>query len=88
MLQEFGHSLQMIKKAIDLYHNGDEKYNHLEKTEIEKVIKYWEEKQRWFEEKSFLLGKLAPTDDPIVLASQIKDEINVKFKIFLILNLL
>lgn len=68
----------MIKKAVDFYHNGDEKYTHLEKSELEKVIKYWEEKQRWFEEKSFLLNKMTPTEDPVVLASQIKNEINVK----------
>lgn len=79
MLQEFGHSLQMIKKAVDLYHNGDDKYKHLEKSEIEKVIKYWEEKQRWFEEKSFLLSKMTPTEEPVVLVSQIKNEINVTF---------
>ena len=79
MLEELGRSLQLIKKAIDLYHNNDEKYNHLEKTDIEKVSKYWEEKQRWFEEKSFHLSKMKPTDDPVVLASQIKDEINVSF---------
>lgn len=79
MLEELGRSLQLIKKAIDFYHNNDEKYNHLEKSDIEKVSKYWEEKQRWFEEKSFALSKMKPTDDPVVLASQIKDEINVSF---------
>ncbi|CAF0893649.1 unnamed protein product [Brachionus calyciflorus] len=75
-LEEFGRSLQLIKKAIDLYHNKDEKYSHLEKADIEKCSKYWEEKQRWFEEKSFLLSKMKPIDDPAVLTSQIRDEVN------------
>lgn len=66
------------QKALDLYNKNDEKYNHLEKSEIEKVVKCLEEKQKWFEEKSYLITKMKPTDDPVVLASQIKDEKDVK----------
>lgn len=78
MLEEFGRSLQLIKKALDLYQNNDEKYNHLEKSDVEKVVKVLEEKQKWFEEKSNLISKMKPTEDPVVLASQIKDEKDVK----------
>lgn len=72
--EELGRSLQLIKKAVNQYGQNDEKYNHLEKADIEKVIKCIEEKQKWFEEKSNLVNKMKPTDDPVVLASQIKTE--------------
>jgi len=72
--EELGKSLQLIKKAIHLYSQGDEKYNHLEKSDIEKVHKCVEEKQRWFEEKSNLVNKMNLCEDPVVLASQVKFE--------------
>lgn len=78
-LEEFGKSLQQIKKAIDMYHQNNERYNHLEKADIDKVIKCVEDKHRWFEEKNYLINKMKPTDDPVILASQIKDEKDVSF---------
>jgi len=72
-----GKSLQLVKKAIDLYYKNDPKYDHLDKADVERVVKVVEEKQKWFDEKSNLLSKMKPTDDPIVLASQIKDEKDV-----------
>jgi len=86
-LEELGKSLQLIKKSLHLYHQNDEKYNHLEKSDIDKVTKIAEEKQKWFEEKSYLIGKMKLIDDPVVLASQIKDEKDVSlFELFKILS--
>ena len=76
--EELGRSIQLIKKAIHQYSQNDEKYIHIEKSEIEKVFKYVEEKSRWFEEKSNLVNLMKPFDDPVVLASQIKAEKEVK----------
>ena len=83
--EELGKSLQLIKKAVNLYAQGDDKYNHLEKSDIEKVIKCVEEKQRWFEEKSNLVNKMNLCEDPVVLASQVKFEKEVRgfFKDFI-----
>ncbi len=75
--EDLGRSLQLIKKALNQYYQNDEKYNHLDKADIERVAKVVEEKQKWFEEKSYLVNKMKPTDDPVVLASQIKDEKDV-----------
>ena len=33
-------SVQLIRKAVDLFKQGDEKYNHLEAAQVEKVIQY------------------------------------------------
>lgn len=73
-LEEYGRSLQQIKKAIDLYLKGDERYAHLEKTDIDRAMKCVDEKQRWFEDKSNVISKMRLTEDPVVLSSQIKDE--------------
>ena len=37
--EALGHSLQMTNKAVGLYKEGDEKYNHLSLEEISKVAK-------------------------------------------------
>jgi len=75
--EELGRSLQLIKKAINLYLQNDEKYNHLDKADVERIAKLADDKQRWFEEKSYLVNKMKMTDDPVVLVSQIKDEKDV-----------
>ena len=80
--EELGRSLQLIKKAVLQYSENDEKYNHLEQTEIDKVIKCVEEKERWFEEKSNLVNKQKKTEDPAILVCQIKFEKEV-FKLFI-----
>lgn len=73
-LDDLGRSLVLIKKALDAYAKNDERYNHLDKADIERVSKVVDEKQRWFEEKQGLIIKMKPYDDPIVLCSQIKSE--------------
>lgn len=72
--EDLGKSLQLIKKAVLQYAENDEKYNHLEQADIDKVIKAVEEKEKWFEDKSNLINKLAKTEDPVVLVCQIKFE--------------
>ena len=79
--EDLGKSLQLIKKALNLFHQNDEKYNHLSKDDIDRVAKIVEEKQKLFEEKTYLVNKMKPTDDPIVLVTQIKDEKDVKLVI-------
>jgi hypothetical protein len=76
--EELGRSLQLIKKALNLYYQNDEKYNHLDKTDVDRIAKLVEDKLRWFEEKSYLVNKMKMTDDPVVLVSQIRDEKDVR----------
>ncbi len=82
--------MQLIKKAINLYSQNDEKYNHLDKADIEKVIKCVEEKQKWFEEKSNLINKMNLYEEPTVLASQIKfeKEVLTLFMIIIIIKII
>ncbi len=57
-----------------MYEQNDEKYAHLEKAEVDKVIKSYEEKRKWFDEKSSLLNASKLHEDPPVYCSQIKSE--------------
>ena len=78
-MDDFGKSLIIIKKSLNQFYDNDEKYNHLDKNEVDRVAKGVEEKQKWFEEKSYLLQKMKPFEDPVVLVSQIKHEKEVSW---------
>ncbi|XP_074650993.1 heat shock protein 105 kDa-like [Tubulanus polymorphus] len=73
--QDLGRSLQMIQKAVDLYDTKDEKYNHIESGEIDKVRKWLEERQKWYEENMNKSAGKKKTDDPIVKVTQIRDKV-------------
>ena len=53
---------------------GDEKYNHLDAAEVDKVQKSINEKQEWFSKMCADIQKLEKTSDPPVLASQFMQE--------------
>lgn len=72
--EDLGRSLQLIKKALHQFAEKEEKYNHLEQADVDRVIKLVAEKATWFEEKLNLSNKMNKCDDPIVLVSQIKFE--------------
>lgn len=73
-INQFGQCLQLAQKAVDSYKEGDEKFNHLDLGEVEKVQKAIGEKQDWFNRMCSELQKLAKTSDPPVLASQFVQE--------------
>ena len=72
--EDLGRSLMLIKKAVIQYSENDEKYAHLEKSEVDKVAKLVDDKQKWFEEKSNLVAKMNKCEEPPVLVCQIKFE--------------
>ncbi len=45
--EALGHSLQMAQKAVDMFKAGDEKYNHIAASEVERVEKLVQEKMGW-----------------------------------------
>jgi hypothetical protein len=63
-----------VSKALSLCEQNDDKYSHIEKADIDKVIKSYEEKRKWFDEKSSLFNTLKLHEDPPVYCSQIKIE--------------
>lgn len=50
LFEEFGSVLQLTQKAIDQYKAGDEKYSHLEQSEIGKVQESTNDAWKWVEE--------------------------------------
>lgn len=52
----------------------DEKYDHIEKADIDKVEKLWTEKSNWFGHRITQMAQLKPHENPIVLAAQVRAE--------------
>lgn len=73
-INQFGQCLQLAQKVVDAFKGGDEKYNHLEAAEVEKVQKAINEKQDWFSRMCADIQKLEKTSDPPVLAAQFMQE--------------
>merc|ERR1712062_918517 len=69
-----GQCLQLAQKVVDAYRAGDEKYNHLDAAEVDKVQKAIQEKQDWFNKMCTDIQKLEKTADPPVLAAQFMQE--------------
>merc|ERR1719411_2433945 len=73
-INQFGQCLQLAQKVVDAHKEGDEKYNHLDVAEVEKVKKSIQEKQDWFNKMCADIQKLDKTSDPTVLAAQFMQE--------------
>merc|ERR1711963_1315422 len=73
-INQFGQCLQLAQKVVDAFKAGDEKYNHLDAAEVEKVQKAILEKQDWFSKMCAEIQKLQKTSDPPVLAAQFMQE--------------
>ncbi|KAK8402003.1 hypothetical protein O3P69_001230 [Scylla paramamosain] len=67
-------SVQLMRKAVDLFKQGDEKYNHLEAAQVEKVEKAIEEKQDWVDKHLGLVSSTPLHADLPVTASQVMSE--------------
>ncbi|XP_033631304.1 97 kDa heat shock protein-like [Asterias rubens] len=74
VLEELGRCLVHYRKALTIYQDGDDKYSHIEKTEMEKVQKWVEEKEAWRNAKTNAQNQLAVHQNPVVLARDIRSE--------------
>ena len=57
-INQFGQCMQLAQKAVDSFKAGDEKFNHLDAAEVEKVQKAIGEKQDWFSRMCADVSKL------------------------------
>jgi len=73
-INQFGQCLQLAQKVVDQFKGGDEKYNHLDAADVEKVQKSIHEKQDWMGKMHAEVSKLSKTSDPPVSASQFLQE--------------
>nr|KAG5706238.1 hypothetical protein BaRGS_019565 [Batillaria attramentaria] len=75
---QFGGTLMHVRKFLDLYNAGDEKYSHLEKADVDKVQKCFDEKMSWWGPKMEAQSRIKPHEDPVLLVSQVLAEKKVK----------
>lgn len=67
-----GQTIQLMTKVIDAYDQKDEKYDHIEAAEMDKVRNLVKEKRDWFDRNLNLCNRLVAHDSPPVTVSQIK----------------
>eukprot|EP01137_Pigoraptor_chileana_P004687 Opistho-2@46663 len=72
--ESFRQSVVLLRKAIDQYKNGDEKYAHLDAADVKKVEDTVNSKETWLNDLMFKQNKLAKHDDIVVTAAQITME--------------
>ncbi|XP_036096424.1 heat shock 70 kDa protein 4L isoform X4 [Molossus molossus] len=70
-LTDLGRKIQLVMKVIEAYRNKDERYDHLDPAEMEKVEKYISEAMNWLNSKMNAQNKLSLTQDPVVKVSEI-----------------
>ena len=61
---------------------SNDRYSHIDKSDIDKIYKILNEKQKWYEQISRRFQTLKPNEDPTVLCSHINQEKEVKKLIF------
>lgn len=74
-MQEFVKSLQRIDEAIQMWQKrSNDRYSHLDKTDMDKVYKMLVEKQKWYDQTANRFKTLRAHEDPTVLCLQLKQE--------------
>jgi molecular chaperone DnaK (HSP70) len=72
--EDLGHAIQRARKFVDQFFAGEEKYNHLDQKDVERVGKAVEEKGAWFEKQCNAQNRRPLTDPPVVFVSQLISE--------------
>ncbi|XP_048365056.1 heat shock 70 kDa protein 4L isoform X2 [Sphaerodactylus townsendi] len=70
-LNELGKKLQLLMKAVEAYKNKDEKYDHIDPVDMEKVEKCASEAMSWLNSKMNAQNRLSLTQDPVVKVVEI-----------------
>ncbi|XP_074842243.1 heat shock protein 105 kDa [Carettochelys insculpta] len=71
-LEELGHKLQHYAKIVGEYRDKDEKYSHIDETEMTKVEKGVKEVMEWMSNIINAQAKISPDWEPVIRASEIK----------------
>ncbi|KAK3099409.1 hypothetical protein FSP39_004026 [Pinctada imbricata] len=69
--EELARSLTHVRKFVDLFEKKDEKYNHIDQADVDKVKKCLKEKSEWYEKQLNNQNKQKKYENPSVLATQI-----------------
>jgi hypothetical protein len=68
---DLGRSIQMARKIYDSWMNKDPAYDHLERQDMDKVLKAMEDTQAWFDKNINAQQRRPLTEPPVVLVTQI-----------------
>jgi heat shock protein 4 len=73
-VEVLGHSLQMAFKIVEAFKAGDEQYNHLVPSDVDRVAKLITEKREWLDKSIAELEKTPKTKNPSILICQFYSE--------------
>lgn len=73
-LEELGATILHFRKILELYAQKDEKYDHIEASEMKKVEKRVEDKFKWYNEKAQEYSKCESHVTPAIQPSEILTE--------------
>jgi len=73
-LEELGATILHFRKVLELYDQKDEKYEHIEASEMKKVEKRIEDKFKWYNEKAQEYSKCEIHVTPAIQPSEILNE--------------
>ena len=76
-LDQYGLSIQLGRKMVDMFKGGDEKYNHLDKEEVAKVEKAIQEHSAWMDKNLNALATQKKWEDPVVTISQVNQTVEM-----------
>lgn len=65
-----------------MWSQKDEKYDHIDKSDVDKVQKCYDEKLKWYETNMNVSNSAKKYDSPVVLVSQILQQKQVSSSLF------
>eukprot|EP00051_Salpingoeca_urceolata_P026766 m.478571 g.478571 ORF g.478571 m.478571 type:complete len:941 (+) comp21167_c0_seq1:135-2957(+) len=74
-LEKLQRTVVRFEKFLSEYAAGNEKYNHLDATDVDKVKGWVNAKRTWLNEKSAAQSKLAKHDTPVLLTSELESAV-------------
>ena len=73
-VEELRGTLQLTRKALEMWRAGDEKYGHLSDEDMARVQSSVEATQRWLDENASALNPPNKTQDPTIKVSAIREQ--------------
>ncbi|XP_037352163.1 heat shock 70 kDa protein 4L isoform X2 [Talpa occidentalis] len=70
-LNDLGRKIQLVMKVIEAFRAKDERYDHLDPADVDRVEKHVGEAMSWLNSRMNAQNKLGPTQDPAVRVAEI-----------------
>ncbi|KAJ1530561.1 hypothetical protein ONE63_005447 [Megalurothrips usitatus] len=73
-VEELRSALQLTRKALEQWRAGEEKYNHLQEEDMQRVQSSVDSAQRWLDDNSSALNPANKAQDPVIKVAAIREQ--------------